>query len=186
VYYDVIAAGFGGQGVQTITQIVAAASIKKGLNLTYLPSYGVEKRGGRTNVTMVISDEEIGSPVINKPQCVIAMDVIAIEKYMPEIVPGGVLIINSSLIPEGLASRDDIRVIRLRCNEEALQLGSAKYANMIALGAFIQATRFLSKEEVEAIVPEVTAERLKHTIPANISAIRRGIELAENGNACRD
>ncbi len=183
MYYDVIMAGFGGQGIQIISQIVAVAAIKKGLGVTYLPSYGVEKRGGRTNVTLVVSDEEIGSMVTNTPLSIIAMDTIALEKYQPMVAPGGLVIANTSLIPEDLLSRTDVKNLPLRCNEEAIALGSAKVANMIALGAFIERAHFLDLADVEGVMEEVVPERLKKTIPGNLKAIRRGMDLAANGKA---
>ena len=114
MYYDVIMAGFGGQGIQMISQIVALAAIRRGLNVTYLPSYGVEKRGGRTNVTLVIADEEIGSMVTNHPKCVIAMDTIAVDKYRDQVAPKGLLIANASLVPEAMLDRGDTVPLALR------------------------------------------------------------------------
>ncbi|MDI9426000.1 MAG: 2-oxoacid:acceptor oxidoreductase family protein [Spirochaetota bacterium] len=180
MYYDVIMAGFGGQGIQTISQIVALAAIRRGLNVTFLPSYGVEKRGGRTNVTLVIADEEIGSMVTNHPRCVIAMDTIAVDKYRDQVARKGLLIANTSLVPESMLDRNDITPLALKCNDEALALGSVKLSNMIALGAFLQKTKILGFDDVEAVMDEVTPERLKHTIPANLEAIRRGMEIAGN------
>ncbi|HDP80502.1 MAG TPA: 2-oxoacid:ferredoxin oxidoreductase subunit gamma [Spirochaetes bacterium] len=180
MYFDVIMAGFGGQGIQIISQIVVVASINKKLNVTYLPSYGVEKRGGRTNVTIVVSDEEIGSPVVNHPLSVIAMDTIALAKYGPQLTAGGLLIANTSLIPEDSLRLGEVTALGLRCNDEALALGSTKLANMIALGSFVQKLDFLDTGDVEAVLPEVIPDRLKDTIPANIEAIRRGAELARN------
>lgn len=183
MYYDVIMAGFGGQGIQIISQMVAVAAIRKGLNLSYLPSYGVEKRGGRTNVTLVISDDEIGSMVTDRPLSVIAMDTIALEKYQEQVAPGGLLIVNTSLVPEGLAVRTDIDTLRLKCNEEAIALGSAKLANMIALGSFIQRSRILDFEDIKSVMGEVIPERLKKTIANNLKAVQRGMELAGEGAA---
>jgi 2-oxoglutarate ferredoxin oxidoreductase subunit gamma len=181
VYFDVIMAGFGGQGIQVISQILVEAVIKKGLEVTYLPSYGVEKRGGRTIVVVVMSDEEIGSPITNHPLSVIAMDSIALEKYQQQVAPGGVLIANTSLIEEELLNRDDIEIITVRCNDEALALGNSKFANMIALGALIERMDFLNPEDLEAVIDNVIPERLKETIPDNLKAIRRGMEIAAGG-----
>lgn len=178
MYYDTIMAGFGGQGIQTISLLVATAAINKGMEVSYLPSYGVEKRGGRTNVIMVLADEEIGSPITNHPRCVIALDTIALTTYQDQVAPGGLLIINSSLISEDLVTRDDIDVIALRCNEEAVAVGSPKLANMIALGAFISRIDFITFGEIESAMADVIPERLRKHIPGNISAIRRGMELA--------
>ena len=179
MYYDVIMAGFGGQGIQTISQPVAFGSIEKGLEVSFLPSYGGEKRGGRTNVTIVISDEEIRSPITNHPLSVIAMDTISLEKFQPQIAEKGLLISNSSLIPENLINRGDITTLSVHCNDEALNLGNPKLANMIALGAFITLTDFLSLDEIEAVMERVIPERLKETIPMNLKALQRGIEIAK-------
>lgn len=179
MYYDTIMAGFGGQGIQTISLLVAVAAINKGLEVSYLPSYGVEKRGGRTNVIMVISDEEIGSPIVNHPQCVIALDSTALSTYQDAIQEHGTLIYNTSLIPREQINRNDIEIIPLGCNEEAVAIGSAKLANMIALGAYIEKAGFVTFEEIAAAMDEVIPERLKKFIPSNISAISRGIELTK-------
>jgi 2-oxoglutarate ferredoxin oxidoreductase subunit gamma len=178
MYYDTIMAGFGGQGIQTISLLVAVAAINKGLEVSYLPSYGVEKRGGRTNVIMVVSDEEIGAPIVNHPLCVVALDSIALSTYQDHIPPSGILIYNASLIPKEHISRDDITAIALRCNEEAIEIGSAKLANMVALGAYIATSGIVTLEEIISAMDQVIPERLKKHIPANITAIRRGIELA--------
>ncbi len=183
MYYDTIMAGFGGQGIQTISQLVAVAAINKGLEVAYLPSYGVEKRGGRTNVIMVISDEDIGAPITNHPLCVIALDTIALNTYQDQVEPGGILIYNSSLIPEELISRTDIDVIALRCNDEALSLGNPKVANMIALGAYIDRADFLGYDDIEAVMKEVIPERIHKHIPGNLTAIRRGMELTGAASA---
>lgn len=178
MYYDVIMAGFGGQGIQIISQLVAEACINRGLELSYLPSYGVEKRGGRTNVTLVVSDGEIGSPITNHPVAVIAMDRIALEKYMPMIAPQGLLVANTSLIPEEIITRNDITALKIPCNDEALKLGGTRVSNMIALGAFLERTKIVGFDDIEKAMGSVIPERLKHTIPGNLAALRRGMELA--------
>ncbi len=178
MYQDVIMSGFGGQGIQIISQIAALAAIRKGLEITYLPSYGVEKRGGRTNVTMVISDSEIGSPITNHPMAIIALDIIALETFQPVVREGGVVIANTSLIPEELFTRQDVQLVRIRSNEEALAMGNAKVANMICLGAYLQRTAYMSFGDIESVIGDVIPERLKHTIPDNLKAIQKGMDLA--------
>lgn len=179
MYFDTIMAGFGGQGIQTISLLVAVAAINKGLEVTYLPSYGVEKRGGRTNVIIVISDEEIGAPIINHPQCVIALDSIALTSYLDAIIENGTLIYNSSLIPHDLINRGDITNIPLACNEEALQVGNAKFSNMIALGGYLALIDFITVEDVIQAMDEVIPDRLKKHIPLYISALKRGMEITK-------
>jgi len=178
MYGDVIMGGFGGQGIQVISQLVVEAAIRKGLEVTYLPSYGVEKRGGRTTVTVVLSDHEIGSPITNHPLCVIAMDVLALDKYQAMVAPGGSLIANTSLIPDEKIERGDISAITIRCNEEALSLGTAKVANMIALGAFLERSPILGFDDIERVMGDVFPERLHAKIPLNLKALTRGMEIA--------
>jgi len=178
VYYDIIMTGFGGQGIQIISQIVATASIRKGLEITFLPSYGVEKRGGRTNVTLVISDEEIGAFITNQPVSVIAMDTIGLDEFQDQIIPGGLLVVNTSLVPEKNITRNDINILPVKCNDIAIEMGNARMANMIALGAFAGRIDFLDLSDLETAMQEVIPERLKHFIPDNLKAIKRGIELS--------
>ncbi len=178
MYYDMIMAGFGGQGIQTISQLVAVSAINKGYEVTYLPSYGVEKRGGRTNVFVVISDEEIGSPITNHPYAILVMDQIAYDTYIHILKPDGLLVANHSLIDTSTHWRNDIEACCLSCNEEAVTLGNARLANMIALGALLKRSTVLTVDDIEKVIGQVIPERLANTIPANIQAIRHGYELA--------
>ncbi|HOJ30110.1 MAG TPA: 2-oxoacid:acceptor oxidoreductase family protein [Spirochaetota bacterium] len=178
MYYDMIMAGFGGQGIQIISQLVAVAAINKGYEVTYLPSYGVEKRGGRTNVFVVISDEEIGSPITNHPYALLVMDQIAYDTYIHILRPDGLLVANESLIDTTTHRRNDIVSCCLFCNEEAVKLGNAKLANMIALGALLKNSNVLTVDDIEKVIDQVIPERLAHTIPANMQAIRHGYKLA--------
>ncbi len=180
MYHDVIMTGFGGQGIQMISQLVAVASIKKGLNITYLPSYGVEKRGGRTNVTLVISDEEIGSPITNTPSGLIAMDLIGLEFYQPIVARNGLLIVNADLIPDDRIKRDDLNILKIKCNEEALRIGNQKMANMILLGCYIHEIDFLDIDDISRIMHEVLPAHHAESIPDNLNAIKRGMELASS------
>lgn len=178
MYYDMIMAGFGGQGIQIISQLVAVAAIEKGLEVTYLPSYGVEKRGGRTNVYLVLSNEEIGSPITNHPYALLVMDQIAYDTYIPLLKPDGLLVANQSLIDTSTYKRMDIVSCCIACNEEAIKLGNPKLANMIALGALIKNSNILRVDDLEKVIDQVIPERLAHTIAGNMQAIRYGYELA--------
>jgi 2-oxoglutarate ferredoxin oxidoreductase subunit gamma len=179
MYYDVIMTGFGGQGIQTISLILALASMEKELEVTYLPSYGVEKRGGRTNVYVIVSDEEIGSPITNTPNALLALDVIGLEFYQGMLDRGGLLVANTSLIPDdAIKTREGVEVIKVRFNEEAIALGNPKMANMITLGCLVQRLSFLKFQDLEKIIADVIPLRLKDTIPDNLKAIQRGIDIA--------
>ncbi|MBP7736137.1 MAG: 2-oxoacid:acceptor oxidoreductase family protein [Spirochaetes bacterium] len=180
MYYDVIMTGFGGQGIQTISLMVALASMEKNLEVTYLPSYGVEKRGGRTNVYVIVSDEEIGSPITNNPRALLALDAIGLDFYQGMLEKGSVLIANSSLIPDDMIkTKDGVTVLKVRFNEEAVAMGNPKMANMITLGCFVEGLPFLDFNDLKAVIDRVIPARLKETIPDNLKAIERGIELAK-------
>jgi 2-oxoglutarate ferredoxin oxidoreductase subunit gamma len=180
MYYDVIMTGFGGQGIQTISLIVALASMEKNLEVTYLPSYGVEKRGGRTNVYVIISDEEIGSPITNTPSALLALDTIGLEFHQDMLAEGSALIVNTSLIPEDkIKTKDGVKVVKVKINEEAIAMGNPKLANMITLGCFVEGLPFLEFNDLKAVIGSVIPARLKDTIPDNLKAIERGIEIAK-------
>src|SRR5512141_3505554 len=130
---EIIIAGFGGQGVLFGGQVVAYAAMDAGKEVTWIPSYGPEMRGGTANCTVVVADEEIGSPVVKNPDTVLAMNLPSLDKYEPMIKPGGVLVINASMVDRP-AKRTDIRVVAIPCNEIAEELGSPRLANMVAAG----------------------------------------------------
>ncbi|MBE0602950.1 MAG: 2-oxoacid:acceptor oxidoreductase family protein, partial [Deltaproteobacteria bacterium] len=133
---DIIMAGFGGQGILMIGNLLALTAMEEGKNVTYLPSYGVEMRGGTANCTVIISDEEIGSPVVWKPGSLVIMNGPSLEKYLPNLQPGGELVINSSLVDEKKVDRTDVRLFPVAADEIARnKIGSRQMASMIALGA---------------------------------------------------
>jgi len=155
-------AGFGGQGVLSMGLNVAQAAMMEGKNVTYLPSYGVEVRGGTANCTVAISDEEIASPVASAPEFVVAMNKPSVVRFQNEIQSGGVLFINSTFI-EGEISRGDIEVIMVPAGDIAERLGSPKSANMVMLGAFIKKSNLVSISTV--------FEELKNTLKNKESLI---------------
>ncbi|NLP17590.1 MAG: 2-oxoacid:ferredoxin oxidoreductase subunit gamma [Firmicutes bacterium] len=175
---EVIVAGFGGQGVLLLGQVLAYAGMVEGKEVSWLPSYGPEMRGGTANCTVVLSDTEIGSPVVSQPSCVIALNLPSMEKFEPMLKPGGLLIINSSLI-EKKAERDDIEVVKVAATEIANELGSGRVANMVALGAFVQQTGAVDFATLEEALKEVLPQRRHDLIPLNLQAIQRGAVEAE-------
>jgi 2-oxoglutarate ferredoxin oxidoreductase subunit gamma len=138
-----IFAGFGGQGVMSIGLNLAQAAMLEGKNVTYLPSYGAEVRGGTANCTVAISDEEIASPVASSPDFVVAMNQPSLVRFQNQIESGGVLFLNSSLV-EAEVSRGDIEVVRVPANSIAEELGSPKSANMVMLGVFTKKSNLVS------------------------------------------
>ena len=172
---DVIMAGFGGQGILLIGKMLAYAGMREGKEVSWLPSYGPEMRGGTCNCTVVISDRPVGSPVIRSPRAVIAMNLPSLDKFEPDLRPAGLLIINTSLIDRG-AARDDVTVVSVPANEIANELGNPRGANMIALGAYLGATGAVSLDGVIEVVRETFAAK-PAVVDVNITALRRGHEL---------
>ena len=176
---DVIMAGFGGQGVLLIGKMLAYAGMHQGKEVSWLPSYGPEMRGGTANCTVVTSDRTVGSPFIQCPRAVVAMNLPSLEKFESSIKPGGLLLINSSLIAKE-PQRTDVKVLKVPANDIANDLHNPKGANMVALGAYLGATHAVALEEMEALVRETFASKPK-VVEANIAALRRGYELGEEG-----
>ena len=139
--------GFGGQGVISMGLTLAQAAMAEGKYVTYLPSYGAEVRGGTANCTVAISDDEIASPIASAPDFVIAMNRPSLVRFQNQIKSDGVLFLNSSLIQSG-TSRDDIEVVRVAADTIAKELGSAKSANMVMLGAFIKKSGIVSLDGI--------------------------------------
>ena len=172
---DVIMAGFGGQGILLIGKMLAYAGMHEGMEVSWLPSYGPEMRGGTANCTVVISDKPVGSPVIRSPRAVVAMNLPSLDKFESELRPGGLLLINTSLITRG-TERSDLRVVEVAANELAQELGNPRGANMVALGAYVGASGAVSLEHVEKIVEKTFAAKPK-VIDVNLEALRRGFEI---------
>lgn len=178
MHHDVIMAGFGGQGILMIGNLLAVAGLTRGLRVTYFPSYGVEMRGGTANCTVTLSTKEIGSPVTRTPLGVIAMNEPSAVKFGPRVRSGGVLVLNASLISEGAAGRSDVRVLRVPCNELALELGDGRLASMVALGAYVGASGVVDLADLERALPDVLPEKHHKLIPLNLQALAAGQRLA--------
>lgn len=174
---EAIFAGFGGQGVMLIGQLVAYGGMNAGLNVSWFPSYGPEMRGGTANCSTVLSDGVVGSPVVSQPDALVAMNRPSLEKFQKTVKPSGVIVYNSSLIdikPE----RTDIRVIAVPANDIATELGNPKIANMVALGALIQSTGAVSLDDIMVSLKKVLPPHRHNLLPLNEQAIKRGMELA--------
>ncbi|MBN2139990.1 MAG: 2-oxoacid:acceptor oxidoreductase family protein [Desulfovibrionaceae bacterium] len=178
-YTDVIIAGFGGQGVLLIGNLLAYAGMSQGLNVTYIPVYGVEMRGGTANCTVVLSEDEIGSPIIHRPEGLIVMNRPSLDKFQPRLKDHGVQIVNSSLIDQELAEKDRVRSVLVPANEIADRIGNTRMANMVALGAYVKATGFLPLEAVITSLEKVISPHYKKLIPKNAEAIRAGAECVK-------
>ena len=168
-------AGFGGQGVLSMGLNLAQAAMTEGKNVTYLPAYGAEVRGGTANCTVVISDEEIASPVASAPEFVVAMNKPSLVRFQNQIQSGGVLLINSSLI-EAEISRGDVDIVKVPAGEIADKLDSPKSANMVMLGAFIKKSNLVS---ISTVVEELknTLKKKEKLIAINEKALMAGYNL---------
>lgn len=175
---EVIISGFGGQGALFAGQLIAYAGMEEGKHVTWIPSYGPEMRGGTAHCTVVVSDEPVGSPIVRNPQAAIVLNRPSMDKYEPLVRPGGVLVVNSSLIHRQ-ATRDDITIILIPANDIAYELGDVKMANMALLGALLAARPIVALESIERALDEHIPSRRRHIIEPNKKVLRRGAELAQ-------
>jgi 2-oxoglutarate ferredoxin oxidoreductase subunit gamma len=170
---EVIFSGFGGQGALFAGQVLAFAAMDAGHDVTWMPSYGPEMRGGTANCTVVIADEEIGSPTVKNPTAAVVMNLPSLDKFEPHIVPGGVLIVNSSLVNRD-PSRTDITWLMIPAQEIAETIGPRRLLNMVMLGALIDKLPILKLEDIFAALDTHMPERHKNLLSSNIEALKLG------------
>ena len=170
-------AGFGGQGVLLIGQLIAKAAMRQGYEVSWMPSSGPEMRGGEANCAVVVSDEPIGSPLVSEPPVLIAMNKPSLAKFMPRMPKGGVLLYNASLI-EGVELRTDVKVIPVHCNEIAEKLENPRTSNMVMLGAVRQATDVVTEENLIETLREWLGEKKAAMLDVNCRAIAEGARVA--------
>ncbi|MGI6160581.1 MAG: 2-oxoacid:acceptor oxidoreductase family protein [Christensenellales bacterium] len=175
--HSIIIAGFGGQGVLSMGQLLAYAGMLEGKEVSWLPSYGPEMRGGTANVNVIISDEQIGSPVITSATELMALNRPSLDKFEKDVCKGGIAYVNSSLASRKL-EREDITGIYMPINEMAAEIEFPRGANMIMLGSFIKRTGVVSIDSVMQSLREVLGESKEHLLPIN----RKALELGEAFN----
>ncbi len=175
---EIIIAGFGGQGVLFAGQLMAYAALDNGMEVSWIPSYGPEMRGGTANCTVIIADEEIGSPTVQNPKAALVFNLPSFDKYEPLVVPGGVLVANQSLVDRDF-QRKDLISIMIPANEVAENIGSKKLTNMVMLGALLQAMPVLPIQAIKQTLDARLPERHKHLLPMNAQALLQGAELAQ-------
>ena len=173
---EVMFAGFGGQGIMLMGKILAHAAMEQGLEVAWIPSYGPEMRGGTAYCTVVVNERPIGSPIIRNPRHLVAMNRPSLEKFAPMVKPGGVILINSSLIDID-AGRTDVDALNVPVNEIASEIGAAKAANIVALAAFVSRSLMVDFELMREAVKNEFAGKAKF-IPLNMKAVDRGAEVA--------
>jgi 2-oxoglutarate ferredoxin oxidoreductase subunit gamma len=174
---EVMFAGFGGQGILLSAKILAHAAMEQGFEVAWIPSYGPEMRGGTAYCTVVVSDRPIGSPIIRNPRHLVAMNRPSLEKFAPVIKPGGVILVNSTLIsvPSG---RDDVDELRVPVNDIAKELGNVRSANIIALAAFVARSKIVDFEMIRKCVEAEFSKKPK-LIPLNLEAVAAGEKAAQ-------
>lgn len=173
---EIVIAGFGGQGVLFAGQVLAYAAMDNGKEVTWIPSYGPEMRGGTANCTVIIADEEIGSPLVRHPQALIAMNLPSLDKYESVVVENGSLIVNTSLI-ERPVQRDDLHSVLIPANEIAESLGDKRMTNIVMVGALLAQEHVLPIEAIEAALQDHLPERHKNLLPLNYQALREGAKF---------
>lgn len=174
---NIISAGFGGQGVLLIGQLLCYAGMIEGKNVSWLPAYGPEMRGGTANCGVVLCDEEVGSPMVTEPDIAMIMNRPSLDTFEDSIKAGGLLLYNSSLI-DTKPKRTDITIIGVPCNEIAGELGNDRVANMVMLGALIGAQGLVKKESLMAALSDVFGPSKAHLLPLNEQAMERGVTVA--------
>jgi len=175
---SVIFAGFGGQGVILAGKILAQAGMNHGLEVTWLPSYGPEMRGGTANCTIVLSDEPVGSPIVDEPTALVALNGPSLDKFEPTLAKGGKVIVNASLIDRKV-TRDDVSASYVPVNEIARDVGNARAINMVALGALVKATDIVPLDVAKAAMRQMLEDSGKRKfVPDNEKALDEGYAAA--------
>jgi len=178
---EITIAGFGGQGVLFAGQLLAYTAMDTNYQVTWYPSYGPEMRGGTSNCTVIIADEEIGAPVVGRPQVVIAMNLPSLDRYEPLVKTGGLLLVNSSMVDRPV-SRKDIRSVLIPANEIAERIGDKRMTNMVMVGSLLANTNLFETDKVVAELNKHLPERHKKLIPANIQALEEGKHYRADSN----
>jgi 2-oxoglutarate ferredoxin oxidoreductase subunit gamma len=174
---EIIIAGFGGQGVLFAGQLLAYAGLAEGRHVTWIPSYGPEMRGGTAHCTVIVSDEPIGSPLVRHPSAVVALNGPSLAQYAPDVKPGGVLVMDSTLV-SARSNRSDLREIALPAKQIADELGYPQIANVVMLGALVRATGVVQLATLERVLEEHIGARHRDALEPNKQALARGAEYA--------
>jgi len=173
---EMICAGFGGQGVLTIGKFIAIAGMEEAKNVSWLPSYGPEMRGGTANVSTVVADEPIASPIVSYPDVLVALNQPSIDKFAPSVRSGGVVVMNTNMCPRG-CQRTDIQLIAAPMSDIATEIGSTMVLNMLAIGIVIGKTGIIKYETLEGDLTAFLKAKNPDLLEKNLTAIKRGIEI---------
>jgi len=175
---EIIIAGFGGQGVLSMGKILAYAGMMQQMEVSWMPSYGPEMRGGTANVTVILSDVRISSPILNRFDTAILLNQQSMDKFEASVKPGGVLIYDSNGITRH-PQRKDIKIYRVDAAAEAGKMLTTKTFNMIVLGAFLKIKPLVSLENILQGIKDSLPARHHHLLPVNEDAVKRGMEIVQ-------
>ncbi len=178
---EIIIAGFGGQGVLSMGKIMAYSGIMQDMEVSWMPSYGPEMRGGTANVTVILSEERISSPILRTFDTAIILNQQSLDKFEEAVKPGGTLIYDGNGITRH-PERDDIAVYRIDATDEATKMESSKSFNMIVLGGYLKIKPVLKMENVLTGLKKSLPERYHHLLPMNEKALSRGMEIIKKMN----
>lgn len=177
-YREMIAAGFGGQGIMLLGQIIAHAAMNDGKNVIWIPSYGPEMRGGTANCSVVVSDGEIASPLISSPDILVVMNQPSLAKFVNRLKKGGTLVYNTDLVTYD-NPRDDINIVGVSANSIALELGNERVANIVVLGVLGEVTDMASVESLREALKELLGAKKASLLEINIKAFEKGQEIGK-------
>ena len=172
---QLLIAGFGGQGVLFAGKFIAYKGLQEGRELSWLPSYGPEMRGGTANCSVILSDDPVGSPIVSHPDVLIAMNLPSLDKYEDAVVPGGMIFVDSTLI-ERKVERTDVKVFYIPSTALAQSIGAPTLANMIMVGKFIKESGAVEYENLEAALKKIVSARHADLFDINLKAINCGYE----------
>jgi 2-oxoglutarate ferredoxin oxidoreductase subunit gamma len=176
--YEVICSGFGGQGSLTIGKFLAKAGMKEGKHVSWLPSYGPEMRGGTANVSTVISDTPVASPIVSFPDILVALNQPSLDKFGPTVRPGGLIIVNKDMCPKALG-RTDVTILEANMSEIANEIGSQMVLNMVSIGMIIGKTGLIKYETLKDDLTSFLEKKNPTLLEMNLKAIQKGIEIAK-------
>lgn len=175
---EILCSGFGGQGALTIGKFIAKAGMKEGKNVSWLPSYGPEMRGGTANVATIVSDKPIASPLVTYPDILIALNQPSLDKFGPDVKKGGLIIVNEDLCPREVVV-EGVETINVPMSKIANEIGTMKVLNMIAIGVVIGKTNVIKYETLEADLTSFLKAKDPELLEKNLEAIKKGMDLAK-------
>jgi 2-oxoglutarate ferredoxin oxidoreductase subunit gamma len=181
--HSVVFAGFGGQGLLFAGQVLARAAIKDGLEAFWIPSYGPEMRGGTASCTVIVGDGPIGSPVVDRFDAAVTMNLPSLRKFAPRVAPGGLLAMNTSLLGSETGGRHDIDELHLLCTELAARGGDDKLVTIVALGALVGRLGWVTPGSVRAALREMAGRKRPEVVVADLGAFDAGLEAGAVGSA---